>query len=296
MLPPEVMQHYVLDRDSDEEQQIINYMNGQAPDEIVKMVERIKTEYVLSEKYEIWDVTTDQDSWWVITNLTNLYPKKYMPSADLALSLHIGLMARIRHRDAAPATEFEPFEEIYRRGEQAKDMWDRAVEPEEFQAVGMVLRENLLSLIAALRKLVDLRPDVVRPKGSDFKEWSVVVLDHLCPGDRNKELRTFMKAMADRTWGLVNWATHDRDANKSASNIAAHTVDTLTGHFIQLLYRHQTDQTDQCPRCSSRNIRSHYDREIQPGGAYYQTCGKCDWSNHPGYGDDEEGEWRQSSA
>ncbi len=295
-VPPGEMWRYSTERDPDEEQQIVNYMNGQAPDEEVKHVERVKTEYIANEAYEIWDVATDKDNWWVITNLTNLYLKRYFPSLDYTLSFHIGLMTRLKSRCGRPSDEFGPFEEVYRKSEQAKDMWDRAVEPEEFQAIGMVLRENLLSLMAHMRKLVELPPEVVRPKGSDFKEWATVLLDHLCPGERNKELRSFMKTLCDKTWGLVNWVTHDRDANKSAASIAAHTCDTVTAHLIQLLVRQRTDKTEQCPRCSSRNIRSHYDREILPEGDYYQTCGKCEWSSHPGYDEYDKSVWLPFSA
>ena len=35
--------------------------------------EKVKQEVVLGEMYEIWDVITDKNRWWVITNLTNLY-------------------------------------------------------------------------------------------------------------------------------------------------------------------------------------------------------------------------------
>lgn len=56
----------------DREQDIGQYVESQARDESIKHVERIKEEVILGEKYEIWDVTTDKDRWWVITNLTNL--------------------------------------------------------------------------------------------------------------------------------------------------------------------------------------------------------------------------------
>ena len=60
-----------------------------------------------------------------------------------------------------------------------------------------------------------------------------------------------------------------------------HAVDTLIGHNVFLLMRESTDKTDQCPVCLSRNIRTHFDMAIEPDCAYYQTCGSCDWSNHP---------------
>jgi hypothetical protein len=96
-----------------------------------------------------------------------------------------------------------------------------------------------------------------------------------------------MKVTTEKTWQLVNWLTHDRNANKTASSIARHGVDMLVGHYVQLLMRESVDKTDKCPLCSSRNIRTHFDIEIEPDGAYYATCGSCDWSSHPGYPDDD---------
>jgi len=106
-------------------------------------------------------------------------------------------------------------------------------------------------------------------------------MDHVCAGDKNEKLRQYMKTTSEKTWQLVNWLTHDRNANKTVTSIAVHAVDTLIGHNVFLLMRESTDKTEQCPVCSSRNIRTHFDMEIEPDGAYYQTCGSCDWSNHP---------------
>jgi len=44
-------------------------------------------------------------------------------------------------------------------------------------------------------------------------------MDHLCAGDRNEKLRQYMKMTSEKTWQLVNWLTHDRNANKTATSI-----------------------------------------------------------------------------
>lgn len=56
----------------------------------------------MGDPYEMWDVTTDQDRWWVITNPTNLYSQQHFPSLDYTLSFHIGLMARVVAARARP--------------------------------------------------------------------------------------------------------------------------------------------------------------------------------------------------
>ncbi len=282
-VPPEEIGRYSAERDPDAEQDIANYIHGQARDETVQHVERVKTEYIMGDAYEVWDVTTDKNRWWVITNLTNLYSQKHFPSLDYTISFHVGLMMRLRSRpDGANASDPQPFDEVFRRQEQAKDRHDRAVEAEDYQAVGMLLRECLISLISAMRRRVEITEVTDRPQDANFIGWTDVLMNQLRKGSSNKELRQYLKTMSEKTWQLVNWLTHDRDANETASSIAIHACDTLIGHSVQILVREETDDRQSCPRCSSRGIRTHFDINIEPDGAYYTTCGKCNWTSHPG--------------
>jgi hypothetical protein len=76
--------------------------------------ERVKTEYVTGERYDAWDVHTDKQRWWVLTNLTNLYPQAQFQSLDYTLSFHIGLMHRLRTRQQRErGHEPDAFEEVY---------------------------------------------------------------------------------------------------------------------------------------------------------------------------------------
>ena len=282
-IPAEELARYSVSRDPHSESDIAQYVEGQARDEEVKHVEKIKEEIVAGEKYVIWDVTTDKDRWWVITNLTNLYSRRHFPSLDYTLSFHVGLMMRLRSRpEGADSSDPTPFDEVFRRQEQAKHRHDRAVEAEDFQAVGMELRECLISLIAAMRRAASITSDVEHAQDSNFLAWSSVLMDMLCPGGSNKELRQYLKNTAKENWQLVNWLTHDRNASEATSSIAIHGCDTVVGHFIQVLHRSKTEKVKECPLCKSRDIRSHYDPGIQPSGDYYLTCGKCEWTNHPG--------------
>ncbi len=270
-------------RDTAAEQDIANYVHGQAKGETVKHVERLKTEHVMNDTYEMWDVTTDNGRWWVITNLTNLYSQKHFPSLDFTLSFHIGLMTRIKYRPVSPyASRPDPFDEVYRREGQAEERFQRAIEPEDYQAVGMQLRECLISLIAALRRRVEIANLQERPQDANFIGWMDVLMNQLCAGGSNKELRQYMKTTSEKTWQLVNWLTHDRDANRTAALIAMGACSNVICQSAELLVREKTDRRESCPVCSSRNIRSHFDIDIEPDGAYYTTCGQCDWSSHPG--------------
>lgn len=281
-IPSNELVQYRVEHDPHSEQDIADYVHREARDETVQHIEHIKQEVILGDTYEIWDVTTDKDRWWVITNLTNLYSQKHFPSLDFTLSFHIGLMMRLRSRSGRANSDAPtPFEEVFRRQKQAEYHYDRAVEAEDYQAVGMQLRECLLSLASALRRRVQTEPDSERPQDANFIAWSGILMDKLCAGKSNKKIRHHLKNTAKETWQLVNWLTHDRDANKTASSIAIHACGTIVGHFVQILERERTDWAEQCPLCKSRNMRTHFDISIEPDGDYYMACGACNWSSHP---------------
>ena len=281
-VPPGELDRYSINSDPHSEMDIATYVEGQARDEDVQHVERIKQEIVLGDAYEIWDVTTDKDRYWVITNFTNLYSQKHFPNLDYTLSFHIGLMMRMRNQsNRVDAGDPSPFDEVLRREEQAQDRHDSAVEAEDYQAVGMLLRESLISLIAALRRRTELPDEAERPQDSNFLGWSDVLMNQLCGGGSNKELRQHLKNTAKEAWQLVNWLTHTRSASKTASSIAIHSTQTVIGHFIQILEKSRSDKTELCPVCKSRHIRTHFDIAIPPDGDYYMSCGVCDWTDHP---------------
>ncbi|EMR0690120.1 gamma-glutamylcyclotransferase [Pseudomonas aeruginosa] len=280
-VPPDELSRYSPDRDFHAERDIASYVEGQAPDEVVLHVEKIKKEVAVGEVYEIWDVTTDKDRWWVITNLTNLYSQKYFPSLDYTISFHIGLMMRLRSKPE-PNPEPGPFDEIFRRMDQAEDRLVSAVEAEDFQSVGMLLREALVTLILAVRGSCAIPEEFERPQDANFIAWSDVLMNLLCPGTSNKPLRQHLKTLAKEAWQLTNWLTHSKSAGRTASSIAMHSCQTVIGHMIQILDRSRQDRTEQCPVCKSRDVRTHFDIDIPPGGDSYLSCGVCDWDDHPG--------------
>lgn len=281
-VPAEALAKYAVDRDVHSEKDIARYVELEAKDEVVKHVEKVKTEIVLGDSYEVWDVTTDKGGWWVITNLTNLYSKQHFVSLDYTLSFHVGLMMRMRSRSSGPSSEEPtPFEEVLRREQQAQERHERAIEAEDYQAVGMQLRECLLALITAVRRRARFEPQAALPQDANFIEWSNLLMDALCGGPHNQSLRQHLKHLAREAWQLTNWLTHARNADKTASSIAIHSCNTVVGHFVQILERQQTDSIEQCPLCKSRNVRTHFDPEIGEDGDYYLSCGVCEWDNHP---------------
>src|SRR3546814_20516240 len=94
---------------------------------------------VMGTDYSVWDVHTNLNRWWVITNPTNLYSQVLMPSLDYTLSFHIGLMARVQaRREIAGGDEILDFlSTTQRKIYQAQLAFDEADEIEDFQAVGL---------------------------------------------------------------------------------------------------------------------------------------------------------------
>jgi hypothetical protein len=203
-LPADQLGRYSPERDYYAEKDIADYVESQARDETVQNVERVKTEYVMGQPYEIWDVSSDKGRWWVITNPTNLYSQRHFPSLDYTLSFHVGLMMRVASRaERAGEPEPTPFDEVFRRQNHATDLLERAVEAVDLQAVGMQLRECLVSLVAAVRRRIEVTSDGERPKDADVVGWNRLLTGQLCPGEKNDELRNYLRALIEKAWPLV---------------------------------------------------------------------------------------------
>jgi len=276
---------YRAENDKDAELDIARYVEIEASDETVLNVELLKSETVLGTKYEMWDVSTDKNRWWVITEPTNLYLQHQFPSLDYTLSLHIGLMQRIHDRQSRQKQmgNDSPIDEVIRRFIQAEDRYETAIEVEDYQAIGMYLREALIQLIGLLRTRVEVKIDGEVPKGADFKNWAKLIIDTLCTGPKNKMLRKSLRDTSISAWDLANRVTHNKEANDIETIITLHICRSITDNLIHLMVLSETDQRTRCPKCQSRNIREHFDPKINDIGEYYSSCGVCSWSSHPSF-------------
>ena len=144
-------------------------------------------------QYDVWDAHTSDDRWWVITNPVNLYSQDQIKSMDIALSFHIGLMSRVMAREPLQARRQDAWVlEFARRLDVASESLDRAREVEDFQAVGMRLRETLLTLAAKLADLgyqTDAGSSELQ-KGN-FKAWANACAESVagfsCPFCKERE-------------------------------------------------------------------------------------------------------------
>lgn len=288
-IPASVLPRYKVVSDPDSEQDIARYVEIETRGETVVHIEFVKKAAVSGTVHHVWDVITDKDRYWVVTELTNLYSQRYFPSIDFALTLHVGLMLRL-HGQAPPvdADDPSPFDDVIRRFDRARELRDHAVEAEDYQAVAAHLREGLLALGSALRRRLPDISTVDAPKDADFKGWYARAADVLCAGASNKTIRAFLKHSSKEVWDLVAWLVHYKEADKTAATIALESCFVLLGHTIQTIERVSATYADRCPSCMSRDIRSHYDPFIGSDGEYYFTCGVCGWSSHPGEPDESE--------
>ena len=130
----------------------MDYMNWQAPDLTVEFLQKVYTETILN--HDVWDVHTDVDRWWVITNPTNPYSQVQFPNMDLAVTFHVGLRLRVPLSQRAKLSELpvEPLVACFRHMSEASDALANAQEVSDFQTVDVRCREALLAFTSAQRR------------------------------------------------------------------------------------------------------------------------------------------------
>jgi hypothetical protein len=145
---------------------------------------------------------------------------------DIALSFHIGLMSRVMAREPLQARRQDTWVlEVARRLDVASESLDRAREVEDFQAVGMRLRETLLTLAAKLADLgYQADAGASELQKGNFKAWASVCAESVATGSSTQYLRALLKALSEKTWNYVAWLTHARAAGRPDAQIALSAV------------------------------------------------------------------------
>jgi hypothetical protein len=249
-----------------EKDEIQAYVERQAHETVVHL-EKAASEMVRPVRHDIWDVHCAASRWWVVTNPTNLYTQTDFKSRDVVLTFHIGLALRMeyaRERDVPVAPEpASLLPGSWRRWQQAFEAYDSGDEAENFQAVGVRLRECLVSFVGETRS-DDLVPDgQTTPKSSDFKGWTELLADHLAAGASAARLRSYLKKLSIEIWEYVNWLTHAKNAVRMDAEIGLKAVEHLLGTFTAARLRLGRINT-RCDECESYRV---------VGGA----CEHCGW-------------------
>jgi hypothetical protein len=256
---------------------IVNYVEIQAREKVLH-VEKIKTEHVMGRDHECWDVHTDKDRYWVITDPTNLFSHDLFPSLDYALSLHIGVSMRMMaaSRGAPTKAHKSRFMAMWRKWEQAADALDTAEEAEDFQAVGMRCRETLIQMVRALAKPSMVPNGEAAPKRSDVVNWSSLIANTVAAGQHNDAIRGHLKANAKSTWDLANWLTHTSGAKRIDAIFVLDATHTVLDTFGTAMIRQESGSPEQCPECGSYSMEVEFDPDLMPD-PYFSLCGHCGW-------------------
>ena len=270
----------------EEKQAVIDYMNSQAPDLTVEFLQKVYVENVLSHQHAVWDVHTNVDRWWVITNPTNLYSQEQFPNMDLAVTFHVGLCLRMPRSEKSKLSELsvEPLAACFRHMSEASDALGTAQEVTDFQAIGVRCREALLAFTSAARIVIPWTgDDASKPKQADFKAW----LDHICSislaGQTHEHRRHLFKSLLDEVWRFSNWLTHAKASTWYDAEAATTTVEHALGLATSLVVRHVRAVPEACPACGSNRLSPQ--RGFHPSEADVEwerpTCDMCGWTGDP---------------
>lgn len=256
---------------------IRQYMGITAPDETVTHLEKVTSEVVYGNRYDVWDVHTDKGRWWVITNLTNLYSQSMFPSMDMCLTFHIGFMARMMGTDAQPDEIGDSILRVGRILRAASDSFERAEEVEDLQAVGVKLREGLLCFVREFAK-----PEIVpegreQPKVGDFIHWIEAIVDWLTPNSNLGRIRLTLKAFARDTWQMINNLAHSTSADKTQADVCVQSAQHLLNQFATLIKALEHEPQERCPRCGSLRLFIEYRIGDIGRGQNITICEVCGW-------------------
>lgn len=160
---------------------------------------------------------------------------------------------RIASKSDVPITEnaADLLPGAWRRWEQAVDALSAAGEAEDFQAVGVRLREWLVSFASEVANQ-DLVPDGAEtPKAANVVEWTDLLADRLAGGPGARRLRSYLKKMTKETWDYVNWLTHAKNADSYDAEIGTAAVSHLLATVTATRLRWARQGQGRCKECGS---------------------------------------------
>lgn len=267
-----------------EEKDIRNYVEGQSvdhddpnnPDNLVTLVQKVRSYRLLGTDYDVYDVHMPKTRWWVITQGTNLYDQARFPNYDEAFSFHVGIMMRLWEREGV-AIEEDQEEEIgaaWRRVEAARDAIESAREAEDFQAIGIICREAMIAFAREHQTAAWVNPTNVPPRAADFKGWATVFAQSLSSG----RMRRYLSDVADKTWDVAVSLQHDANATVWDAELLIAATAHLLDVFSTSMVKNKRKPPTRCPRCGSYRLSIDGDvaeRDGELGWQQRDACGAC---------------------
>lgn len=236
-----------------EREQVLDYFAAQMTDDPVVHLEKVAVERVCSVQHDIWDVHCTGSRWWAISNSLNFYSQEDFKSRDVALTFHVGLMVRIASREEVPITEEAAglLPRAWRLWEQAVESLDGGHEAEDFQAIGVRLREAMVTFAGEVADTALVSEGTDAPKAADVVGWTNLVIADQAEGPSSKQLRSYATKLTRETWDYVNWLTHA----KNAIAYDAHIGIAAVSHFLSMItamgLRAANSASSRCQSCGS---------------------------------------------
>jgi len=275
----------MLSATPEEIERVSEYMRSQAPDLTVEFLQKVYSENVLHVRHDVWDVHTNVDRWWVITQPMNLYSQEQFPNMDLALTFHVGLCLRIPRSERQKLSDIpaEPFAACLRGLQEASEALAQAQEVADYQSIGVRCREALLAFVNIAQGVIPWAKTEEPPKKADLKAWA----DHICSvalsGDSQKYRRHLFKTLLESAWEFANWLTHTKSSNWFDAEAALSATDNAVGLCISAVIRHIRGVPERCPACGSHRLSPErgYHRDLPEVEWERPTCDKCGWTGEP---------------
>jgi len=275
----------MLETTQEEEELVRSYMASQAPDLTVEFAQKVYAENVLNHRHDVWDVHTNVDRWWVITNPTNLYSQTQFPNMDLAVTFHVGLCLRVPRDEKTKLADLpiEPFARCYRLLSEASDALAQAQEVADYQAIGVRCREALLAFVDAAQNVMPWKSENEPPRRADFKAW----VEHICNvclvGQSHKSRRKLFKTLLETAWEFSNWLTHSKSSYWHDAEAATSTTENAMTLCISPVLQHVRSVPDACPACGSHRLSPQRASDPSDPETEWErpACTKCDWIGTP---------------
>ncbi|MBO9589442.1 hypothetical protein [Devosia sp.] len=271
----------VLAATQEEIDEVTSYFEWQAPELKIEFMQKVYAETVIGHRHDVWDIHTNRDRWWVITNPTNLYSQQQFPSMDLAVTFHMGLCLRIPRtgRQASNGRRVLPFGDVWNDLRAASAALGQAHNVADYQTIGVRCREVLLAFVAIAQDEHDWASEE-RPKRADFKAWAEIICNTALPGDSHKERRQLQKGLLTGAWTFTNWLTHAKSATWHDAETAVSTVEHAIGLATSLVIRLMRGVPDQCPECGSPHLRAEEGRRTDDMDILWERprCNDCEWA------------------
>jgi hypothetical protein len=93
-------------------------------------------------------------------------------------------------------------------------------------------------------------------------------------------LRSYLKAMADKTWDLTVWLQHNSNATPVDADIVIEATGQVIGTFAKLIRRREYGEPERCPRCESYRVREKVESDDDQMGFWEsEMCASCGWQS-----------------